>query len=69
HNTGSFANSTKHYKYVNSVLKKELGQLYIRVPSFFNAYFKSVLDLELVAQAVFNKCKERDNLLYKKESS
>ncbi|ORY10821.1 hypothetical protein BCR34DRAFT_601840 [Clohesyomyces aquaticus] len=42
HNMGSFANSTKHRKYIDSVLKEELGQLYVRVPSFFNAYFRSV---------------------------
>ncbi|ORX97137.1 hypothetical protein BCR34DRAFT_677209 [Clohesyomyces aquaticus] len=47
HNTGSFANSTKHYKYIDSVLKEELGQLYVGVPGFFNAYFGSVASLKL----------------------
>jgi hypothetical protein len=46
HNTGSFANSTKHRKYVDGVLKEERGQLYVGVPGFFDAYFGSVPDLE-----------------------
>ncbi|KAK7188810.1 hypothetical protein PSPO01_04919 [Paraphaeosphaeria sporulosa] len=49
HNTGSFANSTKHRKYMDDVLKEELGPLYIRVPGFFDAYFGSVPGLESVA--------------------
>ncbi|KAF2245404.1 hypothetical protein BU26DRAFT_68321 [Trematosphaeria pertusa] len=68
HNTGSFANSTEHCKYVNGVLKEELGQLYVRVPNFFDAYFRSVAGLKSIAQAVFDKCKEGDNPLYQEES-
>ncbi|KAF1976060.1 hypothetical protein BU23DRAFT_588261 [Bimuria novae-zelandiae CBS 107.79] len=68
HNTGSFANSTEHRKYVDGVLKEELGQLYVGVPGFFDAYFGSVPGLESVAQAVFDKCKEGDNPLYRDES-
>ncbi|KAF2475021.1 uncharacterized protein BDR25DRAFT_301533 [Lindgomyces ingoldianus] len=67
HNTGSFANSTEHRKYVDGVLKEELGQLYVEVPGFFDAYFGSVLGLKSVAQAVFDKCKEGDNPLYQEE--
>jgi hypothetical protein len=68
HNTGSFANSTEHRKYVDGVLKEELGQLYVGVPDFFDAYFGSVPCLKPVAQAVFDKCKEGDNPLYREES-
>lgn len=68
HNTGSFANSTEHRKYVDGVLKEELGQLYVGVPGFFDAYFGSVPGLKSVAQAVFDKCKEGDNPLYREES-
>ncbi|ORX95376.1 hypothetical protein BCR34DRAFT_629032 [Clohesyomyces aquaticus] len=63
-----FANSTEHRKYVDGVLKEELGQLYVGVPGFFKAYFGSVPGLEPVAQAVFDKCKEGDNPLYQEES-
>jgi hypothetical protein len=68
HNTGSFANSTEHRKYVDGVLKEELGQLYVGIPGFFDAYFGSVPALKSVAQAVFDKCKEGDNPLYREES-
>jgi len=68
YNTGSIANSSEHRKYVDDVLKEELGQLYVDVPNFFKAYFGSVPGLESVAQAVFNKCKEGDNPLYYEES-
>ncbi|KAF2788689.1 hypothetical protein K505DRAFT_410741 [Melanomma pulvis-pyrius CBS 109.77] len=57
HNTGSFANSTEHRKYVDGVLKEELGQLYVGVPG-----------LKSAAHAVFDKCKEGDNPLYQEES-
>lgn len=62
--TGSFANSTEHRKYVDDVLKEELGHMYVGVPGFFNAFFGEVADLRLAAQAVFNKCKEEDTPLY-----
>ncbi|PVH98640.1 hypothetical protein DM02DRAFT_681826 [Periconia macrospinosa] len=68
YNTGSFANSTEHRKYVDGVLKEELGQLYVGVPGFFDAYFGSVPGLKSVAQAVFDKCKEGNNPLFQEES-
>ncbi|KAF2731547.1 hypothetical protein EJ04DRAFT_579020 [Polyplosphaeria fusca] len=68
HNTGSFANSTEHRKYVDGVLKEELGQLYVGIPGFFDAYFGSVPGLKSAAQAVFDKCKEGNNPLYREES-
>ncbi|KAF1965563.1 hypothetical protein BU23DRAFT_593649 [Bimuria novae-zelandiae CBS 107.79] len=68
HNTGSFANSIEHRKYVDGVLKEELGQLYVGVPDFFDAYFGSVSGLKSVAQAVFDKCKEGNDPLFQEES-
>ncbi len=53
---------------MDGVLKEELGQLYVGVPGFFDAYFGSVTGLTSVAQAVFDKCKEGDNPLYREES-
>ncbi|PVH91225.1 hypothetical protein DM02DRAFT_577221, partial [Periconia macrospinosa] len=67
-NTSSFANSTEHRKYVDGVLKEELGPLYVGVPGFFEAYFGSVAGLQPAARAVFDKCKEGDSPLYQKES-
>jgi hypothetical protein len=63
-NTGSFANSTKHRKHVDYVLKKELGGLYVGIPGFFEAVFGDVPGLRPSAQAMFDKCKERDVLLF-----
>jgi hypothetical protein len=37
-NTGNFANSAEHRKHVDDVLKEELGQLYVGVPGFFDAF-------------------------------
>ncbi|KAF2001283.1 hypothetical protein P154DRAFT_596918 [Amniculicola lignicola CBS 123094] len=65
--TSSFANSTKHRKYVDNVLKEELGPIYVGVPGFFEAFFGEIASLELAAQAVFKRCKEGDNLLYQEE--
>ena len=68
HNTGSFANSTEHRKYVDGVLRDELGHLYVGVPGFFEAYLGSVAGLQPAARAVFDKCKEGDSPLYREES-
>ncbi|KAF2105234.1 hypothetical protein BDV96DRAFT_509731, partial [Lophiotrema nucula] len=63
-NIGSFINLTKYYKYIDSILKEELKQLYINIFSFFKVYFRNVLGLRLKAYNIFNKYKEEDNLLY-----
>jgi uncharacterized coiled-coil protein SlyX len=62
--TGSFANSTEHRKYVDNVLKKELGPMYVRIPGYFKASFEEVANLQPAAQAVFQRCCEGDNPLY-----
>ena len=67
-NTSSFVNSTEHRKYVDDVLKEELGPMYVGIPGFFEAFFGEVAGLEPAAQAVFEKCKEEDNPLYREES-
>ncbi|TWU75060.1 hypothetical protein ED733_006610 [Metarhizium rileyi] len=66
--TGCFVNSTEHRKYVDDVLKEELGQIYVGIPGFFEAFFGEVVGLNLAAQAVFDKCKQGDNPLYREES-
>jgi hypothetical protein len=66
--TGSFANSTKHRKYVEEALKEELGQIYVGIPRFFEAFFGEVAGLGPAARAVFDKCKEGDSPLYREES-
>jgi hypothetical protein len=66
--TGSFANSTEHRKYVDDVLKEELGPMYVGIPGFFEAFFGKVADLQPATQAVFKRCCEGDNPLYQEES-
>ncbi|OCK93387.1 uncharacterized protein K441DRAFT_565765, partial [Cenococcum geophilum 1.58] len=41
-NTNSFANSSERREYVDYILKKELGPLYIGIPSLYKAFFKEV---------------------------
>lgn len=58
HNTGSFANSTEHRKYIDSVLRDELGHLYVGVPDLFEVYLGSVAGLQPAARAVLDMRKE-----------
>lgn len=67
HNTSSFVNSSEHRKYVDNVLKEELGSIYVGVHGFSEAFLGQVAGLGLAAQAVFEKCKEGDNPLYQEE--
>ncbi|KAF1951398.1 hypothetical protein CC80DRAFT_424775, partial [Byssothecium circinans] len=46
-NISSFTNLTKYRKYIDDVLKEELGPMYIRVPSLFKAFFSKITGLEL----------------------
>ena len=55
---------SKYRKYIDNVLKEELGPLYIGIPSLYKAFFKKVKGLKEVSATVFKKCKKGDNLLY-----
>jgi hypothetical protein len=67
-NTSSFANSFEHRKYVDDVLKEELGTMYIDIPGFYAAFFGNVADLETASKVVFKKCREGSNPLYCEDS-
>ncbi|KFY03126.1 hypothetical protein V490_00273 [Pseudogymnoascus sp. VKM F-3557] len=57
--TSSIVNSSEHRKYVDDVLKDELGSsLYIGVPGFYDAFFGDVEELDSISQAVFAQCQE-----------
>ncbi|TAQ84941.1 hypothetical protein B7494_g6736 [Chlorociboria aeruginascens] len=64
-NTNSFANTSEYRKHVDSVLKRELGSMYIRVPNFHERFFGGVADLEEVSKSVFKRCMEGDNPLFR----
>ena len=51
---------------MDDVLKKELGPLYVGIPSLYKAFFRGVEGLKEASAAVFKKCKEGDNPLYAK---
>lgn len=64
HTTSSFANSSEHRKYVDTVLKEELGSIYIGIPDFYDAYFGNIDGLEEAGAAVLRRCKEGHSPLY-----
>lgn len=62
-NTSSFANSSEHRKYVEDILREELGQLYVGLRGFHDAYFGGVAGLEAASEAFYKECLEgRDPL-------
>ncbi|KAL2175530.1 uncharacterized protein P884DRAFT_286564 [Thermothelomyces heterothallicus CBS 202.75] len=63
-NTGSFANSSEHRKYVDSVLKEELGPMYVDLRDFHKTYFGSVRNLETASKTFFEDCLEGSNPLF-----
>ncbi|KAI9766363.1 MAG: hypothetical protein M1840_006627 [Geoglossum simile] len=65
-NTGSLANTSEYRKHFDGALKDELdSSLYIDIPNFFDTFFGELMNLESVARAVFKKCQEDENPLYK----
>ncbi|CAI6048307.1 unnamed protein product [Clonostachys chloroleuca] len=60
-NTSSFANSSEHRKYVDDVLKEELGPMYVGLRDFHDTYFKEVADLETSSKAFFAECQAGSN--------
>ena len=57
---------SKYRKYIDNILKEELGPLYIGIPSLYKAFFREVEGLKEVSAIIFKKYKEGDNLLYTK---
>ncbi|KAK4237599.1 dual serine/threonine and tyrosine protein kinase [Achaetomium macrosporum] len=52
-NTSSIAHSSEHRKYVDGLLKEELGPMYVGLPSFYEAYFGDVPNLETASEKWF----------------
>ncbi|KAJ4310487.1 hypothetical protein N0V84_010943 [Fusarium piperis] len=63
-NTSSFANSSEHRKYVDDVLKEELGPMYVGLCNFYDTYFGGVADLQMASQTFFNQCQEDSDPLF-----
>lgn len=64
-NTSSFANSSEHRKYVDNVLKEELGPLYVGLPDFHKTYFGGVPNLETASRTFFEDCCEGSDPLFR----
>ncbi|KAI9772444.1 MAG: hypothetical protein M1840_000647 [Geoglossum simile] len=65
-NTSTSFNTSEYRKDFDDTLKNELkSSLHIDIPGFFDVFFGVVTNLESVAEAVFRKCREGDNPLYK----
>ncbi|KAL2888933.1 kinase-like domain [Ceratocystis lukuohia] len=64
HNTSSFANSSEHRKYVDDVLKAELGSIYVGLCKFHQTYFGNVAGLETASETFFKQCQEGSNPLF-----
>jgi hypothetical protein len=65
-NTSSFANSSEHRKYIDDVLKEELGPMYVGVPGFFEAKFGGVTGLEQTAKVLLEECQKGDTPMYRR---
>ncbi|KAG7402743.1 hypothetical protein Forpe1208_v017044 [Fusarium oxysporum f. sp. rapae] len=63
-NTSSFANSSEHRKYVDDVLKEELGSMYVGLRCFHDTYFGGVAGLDAASQAFFKQCVEGSDPLF-----
>ncbi|KAI0838489.1 hypothetical protein F5Y06DRAFT_268211 [Hypoxylon sp. FL0890] len=63
-NTSSFANSSEHRKYLDAVLKEELGTMYVGLRGFHETFFGDVAGLQAASEVVFAKCREDSNLLF-----
>jgi hypothetical protein len=64
-NTSGFVNSSEFRQDVDPVLKLELERLYVGLPNFHKTFFGDVPDLDTVSSAVFGRCTEGDNPLFK----
>ncbi|KAL2159770.1 hypothetical protein VTH06DRAFT_1903 [Thermothelomyces fergusii] len=63
-NTSSFANSSEHRKYIDDVLREELGSLYVGLPGFYDTIFGDIPDLEPASKAFLQDCSEGSNPLF-----
>ncbi|XXH05277.1 hypothetical protein Hte_011702 [Hypoxylon texense] len=63
-NTSSFANSSEQRKYMDTVLKEELGAMYVGLRRFHETFFGDIAGLQTASEAVFAKCRESSNRLF-----
>ncbi|KAF3934314.1 hypothetical protein ABW19_dt0207913 [Dactylella cylindrospora] len=64
HKTSSFVNSSEHRKYVDDVLREELGSIYVGLRGFYGVVFGGVTGLKTASEIVFKKCMEGTNPIF-----
>ncbi|KAL2786388.1 hypothetical protein BJX66DRAFT_32626 [Aspergillus keveii] len=64
HTTSSFVNSSEHRKYVDTVLKEELGSIYVDVQNFSDVFFGDINGLEAASSTIMRRCTEGDKPMY-----
>ncbi|KAK8036865.1 hypothetical protein PG994_015362 [Apiospora phragmitis] len=65
-NTSSFVNSSEHRKYVDGVLKEELGPLYVGIRDLQTVFFRGIADLDTASEAIFKTCMNGETPLFDK---
>ncbi|KAK1843023.1 hypothetical protein CCHR01_14328 [Colletotrichum chrysophilum] len=65
HTTNSFVNSSEHRKYVDGILKQELGTVSVDVPGFQDAYFHRVAGLQAASLDFFDLSRQGDDPLFR----
>ncbi|KAI1937935.1 hypothetical protein LOZ66_003517, partial [Ophidiomyces ophidiicola] len=64
-NTGSVVNSSELRTDMDPVLREELGPLHVDVPRLYDAFFGNIPELQANAQAVFERCKEGEEPMFR----
>nr|ODN77231.1 hypothetical protein L203_06310 [Cryptococcus depauperatus CBS 7841] len=64
HSTGGIVSSSERRSDIDPVLKRELGQLRVELPSFHATFFGRVAGLERAAAAVFQSCTSGSDPLF-----
>ncbi|WVO15597.1 hypothetical protein L204_103257 [Cryptococcus depauperatus] len=65
HSTGGIVSSSERRSDIDPVLKRELGQLDVELPSFHATFFGRVAGLERAAAAVFQSCTSGSDPLFR----
>jgi hypothetical protein len=55
-NTGSFSNSSEYRRYVDDVLREELGHMLVDIPDFHQMCFGGVPNLEMASKTFLEDC-------------
>lgn len=63
--TSSIVNSSEKREQMDKLLSDELGIMYIDVPYFYEAFFGSIPDLETASEAIFQKCTQGTQPLFR----